>query len=253
MEKLTIHKLFGGLPFISEEFNVTGFLTSVACARSKWNRVIGNSDFDLVEFLNPGLAIDIYFKLLSKIKPDLDQNLSAKDLSRIDDSISSIGRLMPNWRKYFQIEYKFYKIRDKRIIGFSSASKPQHIYLGDQSWVDNEELTEQVLHEIAHVWLYMVEELWAFHENNKVKLYTLPSGTSHKTATGVLNACFVACVLSKFYSNKGNIKRHEVLINYANSAISILNKSRELTFIGKEIRRTLQEFITEQFALLEVA
>ena len=44
----------------------------------------------------------------------------------------------------------------------SSMAKPwpQHVLLADEAFAADAELREQLVHELAHQWLYLIEDIW---------------------------------------------------------------------------------------------
>lgn len=229
-----LKKLFGGIPFISEHFRISSFLTAVACARQHRGNLVDFQLNSLAEYLNEENAVKVYNLLLGRSLDMKGESISMIEKSKIGVSIKEIAELSPGWELYFSLPVVTRKI-SQNVFGFSNASIPQHIFLNCKVWDCGDELREQYLHEFAHIWFYMINELWVFHKDD-AKEHLLPSGSAMKSPTGVLNALFVALVLSKFYVGAGEswVERKEKLLNYVDDCVVLLLPSTELTEIGRE-------------------
>jgi hypothetical protein len=65
---------------------------------------------------------------------------------------------------------------DSGAVSASSYRWPQHVLLADAAFTSARELREQLVHELCHQWLYLMEELWALNAQG-ADLIVLPSGT----------------------------------------------------------------------------
>ncbi len=239
MEEHTIdlRSLFGGIPFLDNGFNASSFMSAIAVARRYKEEKTDLRPVALQNYITPGRAVKIYDRLLGRTPFPQANHLSKEDNDRINESISGILHFLPEWAPMFQIPFRFVRLKSDSVIGSSNASVPQTIFLGNTAWKSDAELREQVLHEIAHVWLYMIEELWPLHTSDQPGNFTLPSGTSGKTGTGVLNASFVSAILVIFYSSaNGEWKeRREYLARYSSRCLDLIKDYNGLTNTGREI------------------
>lgn len=245
--KINLRSLFGGIPFLDQEFRVADFLTAVAVARRERARRSGMALEPLENYLQPFTARAVYDSTLMRNPLNLGRTLTASEANLVSRSVALIAHEMHLFTPLITIPLDTRRSKDELIIGYSNASRPQTIFLGPLSWTSLVEMREQVLHEIAHVWLYMIEELWPLHKAGNTQTFTLPSGVRNKSATGVLNAAFVAAVLAKFYRSMGVawIVRSRDLTVYLEGCLNCMSGFNELTHIGREVRVRLGESLNE--------
>ncbi len=243
-QSLSLQDLFGGLPFLDTTFKPNQFLTAVACARRFRYERLGFRFDRLEEYLIPSNALIVYSKLLNKEIYLYGSLADGSLVNQLNEQIEKIVYEFPWWKSLFGISLVFYIFDSDTIIGTSSAIKPQHIFLGSRALTSSNEIREQVLHEVVHIWAYMIEELWMFHNKEDISLFSLPSGTSEKTATGVIHAAYVARVLSDFYrkNNKDWLERSKILTEYYKSCLSLIETNQFLTRTGREIIKRLSHF-----------
>src|SRR3954468_5205114 len=184
---LTLKYLFAGIPFVDDEFDVRVFLTAVACARR--HRGGERVDIPLISYLEPRQATAVFDAVLARQTAQPGRQPSPRQLQLAAAAADYVVRCRPAWSSLLQLPIEI-RIIDGPIFGFSSASRPQHVFINARAWKSIEELREQLLHETAHLWVYMIEELWPLHEANDARTYQLPSGVGGKTASAVLNAAF---------------------------------------------------------------
>jgi hypothetical protein len=169
--------------------------------------------------------------------------LTSAEVARIENARDWVSTSVPKWNALLAVDVEVLSSDSAAFIGSSNASIPQTIVLGKTAWHTDEELREQLLHEIAHIWLYMIEELWPLHYPASGQRYTLPSGTAGKTITGVLNAGFVAQVLCEWYSSHAGDsyqRRASELKNYCVSCVELLQDCNDLTSVGEEIYHAIR-------------
>lgn len=243
--EISMNALFGGIPFLDPEFQTVQFLTAVAVVRrnrDKQNNMISDK---LNEYLSPMRATHVYNQILGREGEIAGKALTNSEKNLVKDAINSIIAVMPLWSGLLTLPLEIRRTEDKLVIGYSNASRPQIIMLGPLSWQSEDELREQLLHEIAHIWLYMVEELWALHQDENPGFFTLPSGISGKTGTGVLNASFVAATLLKFYDelSEGWVDRKLKLGAYLSGCLDELKDYTGLTSIGDELLLSIRNIL----------
>jgi len=114
---------------------------------------------------------------------------------------------------------------------------PQHVLLAEAAFVSERELREQLVHELCHQWLYLVQELWTLADPQAEEV-TLPSGTPGRAPDEVLGAAHVAAALIRLYraSCDGPRGRIEHLIGYGNAC---LESAHGLTDAGTRLAERL--------------
>lgn len=238
---MSFSKLFGGVPFIHDTFNADRFLAAVAVSRMYILRNINSNDTfeNYNHLLSPDLAKKIRESqnIVDRIE---SEEVPTNDLNKVQDAIMEIMINKPNFEKYFKIPFKFRLLKNENIISCSSYNTPQYIFLGKKAFYSKKELVEQILHEVAHNWLYFVEELFALQAGEMQDLYLLPSGTANKNIKEVLGAAHVASVLFIYYDeinyDDTYTNRLDFLRKYLDGCLLILKeKSNKLSFTGKFI------------------
>lgn len=250
---ISIRSLFGGLAFTSASFRWLEFATAVACARRA--RALrsdreGYAAMELDEFLVPDVARRVYDHVLGRDGRHSDLGLTPEQGERATRVLNYVKSICPQWGPLLDFPLEIRVTERPGVIGYSNATIPQHVYLSERALASDSELREQLLHEVAHVWVYMLEELWDMHDHGDTTRFTLPSGTGNKTATGVMNAAFVAVVLSRFYwMERGPLAaRAGTLLDYAQESTGLLEKYSGLTPMGVEARTEILDAIRARLA-----
>lgn len=109
--------------------------------------------------------------------------------------------------------------------------------------ITSAELREQVVHELSHQWLYLIEELWAL-EIHGARHTTLPSGTADRAPAEVLGAAHVAAALIRMYraSTTAPAARLARLADYGSGCLELLGVlDNDLTDAGHSVARRLKE------------
>jgi len=129
-------------------------------------------------------------------------------------------------------------------ISASSRDWPQHVLLADEAFATSRELAEQVMHELAHQWLYLIEDIWPLQLPGATTL-TLPSGTRDRSPAEVLGAAHVAAVLIRLYRQDGTewaADRICALTGYGSGCLDLASAvSGDLTDAGHLIAQRLKE------------
>lgn len=242
-----LNSLLGGMPFLDPKFRPQALLTAVACVRRHRDSLREGEPRALVDYLDPVVATGVYDRLLRRQSGFRVRLPDGATSQRIAAASVEIAALHPEWSPLLGIPLAFH-LTDRDVIGSSSASRPQVVALGSAAFASDDELREQVLHETAHVWLYMVEELWLLHDEARPGSFALPSGVQGKTGTGVLHAAFVAAVLTTFYATLGAgwRPRVEFLKGYLAGCLASLEGYQGLTDVGLEVHQSLFETLALQ-------
>jgi hypothetical protein len=228
---MTLESEFGGLPFLDDGFAPSRLLSAVAALR-RWNC---GGEGPLEDYISPeaGLAAA---RLVGYSETDLGaREPTAGEWERLQRARASIIARQPRWRDLLALPCVVKVIDTDEMFGWSCISMPQHIYLGTVSFASDEDALEQYLHELAHNWLYLIQELWAFEDGDWVKSFVLPSGTPGKSVTGVLDASFVMAVLRRYYRSVDNEDRGRSLGEYVRGCVEMLAERPDLTAMGRRV------------------
>jgi hypothetical protein len=118
------------------------------------------------------------------------------------------------------------------------------VLLADEAFASRRELDEQLLHELAHQWLYLIEDVWPLHRPGAPAL-TLPSGTRDRSPAEILGAAHVAAALIRFYRQQPGdwaTARIAALTGYGSGCLELAGTvSEHLTDEGTLIARQLKE------------
>ena len=108
---------------------------------------------------------------------------------------------MPAWAPLLSLPVRYARLHpDGGAISASSRDWPQHVLLADDAFASDAELREQLVHELAHQWLYLIEDIWPLDRPGAARL-TLPSGTRDRAPAEVLGAAHVAAALTRMYAS----------------------------------------------------
>jgi len=255
---ISMHGLFGGMPFFDESFDHNKFLTAVLATRLHHAKNAGWEPKKFEEYFNPQTSTELLMTYcvgenVKETGTNIDKNskLPTKEQSeKINNAIESIIKVKPFWAPLFTavpINFRIYS--HKKIIGFSNYIRPQHIYLHQQmAFTEETELCEQITHETTHIWLYLMEELWRYHIQTEIKDHTpfaLPTGAKNKNATEILSAGCVVTILSDYYTALGVDKwkkRLKFLSNYRLGCVKQLIGYERLTNLGMETLKKLSDY-----------
>jgi hypothetical protein len=118
------------------------------------------------------------------------------------------------------------------------------VLLADEAFTTSRELREQIIHELAHQWLYLIEDIWPI-EKTGARTVTLPSGTRDRSPAEVLGAAHVAAVLIRMYraeSTPWAAARTQTLTSYGLGCLELAaNIPSQLTGTGHLIAQRLKE------------
>jgi hypothetical protein len=234
--------LFGGFPWIHSSFDMHAFFNAVAAVRSHHARRLGHPMRSAEELFAPKVAGMLWREQLDSSGMS-GRSPTARELTRIDQALHDIGTARQHWRELTRIPLVFSVLEHDDVISASAFLQPQHIFLSRRALASPYESCEQVLHELVHIWLYMVEELWRIHPHEAPSRFSLPSGRPNKNATEIISAAFVTCVLSEYHYMRGWSSRAEQLAEYARRCLERLVPEEHLSATGSELHVHLSEML----------
>ncbi|GAA2652433.1 hypothetical protein GCM10010425_77600 [Streptomyces spororaveus] len=246
----TLTEAFGGIPLIDGSFDSGRFLTAVATTRlfraGQTDNLLAASSEQRAVLLNEVLSPE---KALASrdLRPFPDDvNPLHEDRARAAaEALAQLAELVPRWSILTELSINFLGLRRPGVIGSSNYAFPQHIFLAEEAFASPTELLEQVLHEVSHNWLYLVEEMWPLHRTTGDVVFELPSGTSNRNPGEVLGASHVTRNLQALYRalpvNTETQQRLEELDHYMDGCIELLEHTNaHLTDVGREVADRLR-------------
>jgi hypothetical protein len=152
---------------------------------------------------------------------------------------------MSSWAPLLRLPVRYAQLHPARgAISASSRDWPQHVLLAEDAFATGRELREQVIHELGHQWLYLIEDIWPVQAPGAGTL-TLPSGTRDRGPAEVLGAAHVAAVLARMYRTDGTTwaaARAATLTSYGLGCLDLAAAvSSHLTGTGHQIFQRLKE------------
>ncbi|MDO0917762.1 HEXXH motif-containing putative peptide modification protein [Streptomyces sp. DT2A-34] len=242
---------FGGFPFLDLSFLPGRLLTAVACVRA--SRRTGSAappgPDELNDVLTPLTALAIR---RMDMKLDIPGGpLAPERQAAVNEALATIAAAVPAWEPLVRLPIRFLRLRDGgRAIGASCYAWPQHVLLGDDAFASRAELAEQVLHEVSHNWLYLVEEIKALQHRGCDHTLTLPSGTSEREPDEILGAAHVVLNVRRLWQRMDvdedqRSRRLTDLASYLEGCLSLIDEARVcLTDDGQALAdRLLQEAV----------
>jgi hypothetical protein len=191
-----------GLPFLDDAFAARRLLALTAAVRYAGARnrglAAGASRTQAGCWLGPARAL----MLSTSATPMPAQPLSRARKQQVTRTLEQIAAVMPHWQVLLDLPVRYARLHPARgAISASSRDWPQHVLLADEAFATSRELAEQLLHELAHQWLYLIEDIWPLQRPG-VPTLTLPSGTRDRSPTEILGAAHVAATLICFYRHQ---------------------------------------------------
>ncbi|WP_261566950.1 aKG-HExxH-type peptide beta-hydroxylase [Frankia gtarii] len=239
---------FGGWPFLDPGFRSRRLLAAAACVR--WARQhtatpTRPTPAQLSTVLGPGEAARIR-------RLDLHLDLPADPLTlyqqaQADDAMTGLAAAFPDWAPLLALPIRFLRLDDDHALSASAFAIPQHVYLADPAFADTATLDEQLVHELCHQWLYLVEELHPLHHPGCQRRLTLPSGTPNRSVAEVLGALHVAVTVHRLWQERLNDDprrptRLTQLNAYAAGCTALLTVAADcLTPDGRDLAHRLQQ------------
>jgi hypothetical protein len=235
-----------GLPFLDDAFAGRQLLAMTAAVRCAAARQRGLADgssctADAEAWLWPARA----FLLSTSSTPMPALPLTPARKQQVTDTLASLAAGMPPWRLLLKLPIRYARLYPAHgAISASSHDWPQHVLLADEAFATSRELREQALHELAHQWLYLIEDIWPLQAPGTASL-TLPSGTRDRTLAEVLGAAHVAAVLLRLYRLTATAEaadRIRTLTAYGTGCLDLAGTlSGDLTEAGTLIAQRLKE------------
>jgi hypothetical protein len=238
---------FDKLPLLDSDFEAAQLLDGVATARRERGAGLVPWHDSVRSYLTPELAVRVYGGdsvhdpfTVGAAPPDADF------AARLETARTEIVAAMPQWRAAFSLPVRVMIVPTSSYFGYSISSSPQHIYLAslDDQLRDPRLLLENYLHEFAHVWLYLIQEIHPFEAPAHRLAYTLPSGTSGRTVTATIDAAYVAAVLRRYYARLENAPRRRELTAYVAGCLVQIKDDPDLTETGLSVCRRLATELT---------
>lgn len=225
-----------GLPFLDDAFASRRLLALTAAVRHAAARqrglACGIAAAEAEAWLWPARA-----SLLSTSSTPMPAlPLPAARRQQVTDTLTALAYGMPQWHLLLQLPVRYARLYPANgAISASSSDWPQHVLLADEAFTTSRELREQVLHELAHQWLYLIEDIWPLQAPGTASL-TLPSGTRDRSPAEVLGAAHVAAALLRLYRLTGTAwtaRRADALAAYGTGCLELANTvSSDLTRAG---------------------
>jgi hypothetical protein len=192
-----------GLPFIDDSFTarrLLALIVAVRCAEAQRRGLAAMAaPADTGAWLAPALA----FALSTSTTPVPALPLAPARRRAVSHALAGVAELMPSWAPLLRLPVRYARLHPARgAISASSRDWPQHVLLAEDAFTTSRELREQVVHELAHQWLYLIEDIWPVQAPGAGTL-TLPSGTRDRSPAEVLGAAHVAAALARMYRADG--------------------------------------------------
>ncbi|MFJ2087542.1 aKG-HExxH-type peptide beta-hydroxylase [Micromonospora chokoriensis] len=188
---------FAGFPFLDINFRAGRLLTAVACTR--WARAHGLDQApeaaQLQSTLQPAEARRIRALDLALDLPTED--LTSEQQERAAGCLARTRELIPEWAPLLSIPVRLHQLVHSEAVSASVFAWPQYVFLGEAAFSSDANLTEQLVHEHSHQWLYFIEELWPLAAGED--RWVLPSGTAHRSTSELLGAVHVVVNLHRLW------------------------------------------------------
>jgi hypothetical protein len=233
------------LPLLDEACNCHDLLSAIASLRTQRAWLAGGHvTLDKREYLSPTKARLLFELIHGGVSADPyaggASELGPSALRAVEVAEANIFQRMPQWGMYRSLPIRVLFTPNSGILSYSCLLYPQHIFLGGTSFLNNSELLiENFLHEYAHIWLYLLQEVAPFSANRNGLVYRLPSGTPGRSVTAVIDAAYVAAVLRLFYSRSAQTSRARELTAYLAGCLIQIRNDPDLTRIGLNVCRRL--------------
>lgn len=236
--------VLGGMPFLDDGFSSGRLLAGVAAVRHVEAERTGNdsgiTDAEVDVWLDPARVLQL--RGTSRQMPT--EMLTDRYQRMIAETLAELAELIPSWAPLMKLPVVFSLLSPSNgAISASSRMWPQQVMLADEAFATPAELGEQVVHELSHQWLYLIEELWAL-EIAGARHMTLPSGTADRTPAEVLGAAHVVAALIRMHraSTTTSASRLAYLSDYGLGCLELLAAlDGDLTDAGRSVVRRLKE------------
>ena len=199
--QLNLSTLCGGLPFVSQNFASDRLLAACVARRRLAAAHFGFSNPSnlTASWLDPNVAAQL--RMNEGYTADISNApMSDAKSDMLNQVIAAIRQARPRWAPMLDLPLVVRELHNSTAIACSCYAIPQHIFLGEGCFVTHAELAEQFIHELAHNWMYLIEEIAPLHDTGWATRYTLPSGTGNRNPTEVLGAAHVSATLLRWYT-----------------------------------------------------
>lgn len=236
--------LLDGCPFLDDQFADRRLLAAVAAVRhvdgERAGQAAGITAAEAEAWLAPARAYMLRGTQRIPARP-----LSPHRHEMIRDVLAELAAVIPAWDRLLKLPVRYALLNTANgAISASSRTWPQHILLADAAFGSREELSEQVLHELTHQWLYLVQEVWALQRPG-AGTFILPSGTAGREPAEVLGAALVVVTLLRLYRStprRQSSDRLGQLSDYGTGCLALLaDRDEELSDAGRQLARRLKE------------
>jgi hypothetical protein len=234
-----------GLPFLDDGFAATRLLALTAavrhCTAAQRGVQTGITDPGIEAWLAPSRAY-----LLSTAYGQMPAlPLPPRASQQVKGTLAALAETMPAWRALVALPVRYASLYPPSgAISASSTAWPQHVLLADDAFATNRELREQLVHELAHQWLYLIAAIWPL-DRPAAPLLTLPSGTRGRSPAEVIGAAHVAAALLRLYRHDGSPgarQRKVTLTSYGTGCLELAGSAaRDVTPTGTLITQRLKE------------
>lgn len=245
---MIVRELLGGVPFVDDEFRWEAVLAAVA-GRRAWS--LGVLDAQALRSCDPRQLLTPSAGRALRIQESIDREIQSAPLSplqaaRVRSALDEVQEAFPQWRGVLGLPLEVRALLDPGVISCSCYAWPQHVFLSPAAFSSDAELREQVIHEICHNWLYLIEELWRLHRAGDGRLFRLPSGTAGRNIAEVIGAAHVAASLLRWYGRREAPaeSRSSVLGEYLHGCLDTLGglEPEALTATGRFLFEGLNAF-----------
>lgn len=234
-----------GLPFLDDTFAARRLLAMTAALRRggaerRGFPIVGASGA-AETWLAPALA----FALTESTAPMPALPLTTARRQAVREALAGLAARMPSWSLLLRLPVRYARLHPARgAISASSRDWPQHVLLAEEAFTTGRELREQLVHELAHQWLYLIDDIWPIEEAG-TRVVTLPSGTRDRSPAEVLGAAHVAAALFRIYRadcTAWAATRAATLASYGLGCLDLAGTvSGHLTETGNLIAQRLKE------------
>lgn len=232
------------MPFLDDGFADRRLLAAAAAVRhvdgGRAGLAAGITAADAEAWLAPSRAY-----MLRATQPIPAQPLTPERQHMVQEALTELAADVPAWGRLVRLPVRYARlVTTNGAVSASSRAWPQHVLLAEEAFSSRGELCEQVLHELTHQWLYLIQEIWALQAPT-AGTFTLPSGTTGREAAEVLGAALVAATLLRWYrtnSDRQPAGRLRQLGMYGTGCLELLaGRDEEMSDAGRQIARRLKE------------
>ncbi|MBO2464952.1 aKG-HExxH-type peptide beta-hydroxylase [Actinomadura violacea] len=222
-------RMLDGLPFLDDGFQHGRLLAGAAAVRHAQAEQAPRSGSRGAVPPQAWLMPSAIYALRTS-PPMPARPLASARRAAISRRLIELEELVPAWGPLLRLPVRYARLfPDRGAISASSRSWPQHVLLADAAFSTEAELREQLVHELAHQWLYLIQEMWRL-ETPDAPPVALPSGTAGRSPDEALGAAHVAAALIRLYQATGDHDRVRLLADYGTGC---LDAARHLTPVGR--------------------